>query len=105
MSTTIKIGAIIDGADALQAYREGKGQSPLAWPKLIPAGCNTAWVRFEDAQGRPALVIRQSGFKRARGEGEVNGISVLVALDAQGEAAYQALEKFVATMLPEAPHA
>jgi hypothetical protein len=46
-------------------------------------------------------VIRQGGFKRAHGEGEVNGISVLVALDAQGEEAYQALERFVAQMLPD----
>jgi len=99
--STIKIGAIIDGADALQAYREGLGQYPLSWPPATPAGCNTAWWRFETGDGRPALVIRQGGFKRAHGEGEVNGISVLVALDGHGEDAYQALERFVAQMLPE----
>jgi hypothetical protein len=101
MATTIRVGAIIDGADALQTYREGAGMAPLAWPPEIPAGGNTAWWRFETGDGRPALVIRQGGFKRAHGEGEVNGISVLVALDAQGEEAYQALERFVAQMLPD----
>jgi hypothetical protein len=44
-------------------------------------------------------MIRQSGFKRRRGEAEVNGMMVLVALDADGEAGFQALEKFVADFL------
>jgi hypothetical protein len=97
---SIKVGVIINGAEALQAWRDGTGDR-AAWPREIPEGCNTAWDRFTDAEGRPALVIRQSGFKRGRGEAEVNGISVLVALDAQGEAAYQSLETIVSQMLRE----
>jgi len=96
--STMRVGVILNGSEALACYRNGVGDA-AAWPKPIPDGCNTAWERFADADGRPALLIRQSGFRRQRGEPEVNGMSVLVALDGTGESAYAALEAFVAQML------
>lgn len=102
--SALKIGVIINGAEALQSWRDGV-RDQTAWPREIPDGCNTAWERFADADGRPALVIRQRGFKRGHGEGEVNGLSVMIALDATGEAAYASLEAFAAQMLEIDLHA
>lgn len=102
MANLIRIGTIINSTEALDMYRDAVGD-PLAWPPPIPDGCNTFWSRFTTADGRPAIIIQQRGFKRRRGEGEVNGFSVVIALDMDGEAAFRALDEFVAAMLPPAP--
>ena len=68
----------------------------------IPPGKNTVWHHFTLPDGSPAVLVNQSGLipTAADNEEQVNGCSLIVALDAPSEdAARAALEAALADLL------
>lgn len=86
----VKLGVILDSANAEQAWREATGE-PL--PE-IPAGCNT-YTREFTADGHPALLAIQRGFAEDDPRGECNGPMVVVAEDGDAEDGIAAIREFV----------
>lgn len=93
----VKLGIILDSANAETAWREATG-GPL--PK-IPDGCNTYTREFK-CEGHPALLAIQSGFSNADGH-ENNGPMIVVAEDEECEAdGWAAIREFIRRI--ETPH-
>jgi hypothetical protein len=80
----MKIGVTLKSSEALDIYQAATGKRP---PET-PAGCNTCTTEFVTADGLPAVIVRQSGFKRVETDPleEVNGLMAIVALDAPDHA-------------------
>jgi hypothetical protein len=96
----MKCGVEIDHRKAIAMYRAVKGSG--AYPR-IPEGCNTNWEHFTTVEGQPAIIINQRGFERRPTDGheQINGCSVVVALDATDEAqARTMLDTWAAQMMP-----
>lgn len=74
----MQIGTITDHATALAAYQEAGHEFPT-----IPAGKNTIWHHFIDANGSHCVIINQSGHSPTASDDEhaVNGCTLLVAID------------------------
>jgi len=74
----MKIGTIIDHSQALAAYTAAGFSFPA-----IPAGKNTVWHHFDDANGNHCVIVNQSGQTPLASDNEqqVNGCSLLVAID------------------------
>jgi hypothetical protein len=74
----MQLGTIIDHKQSLAAYTA----AGFAFPS-IPSGKNTIWHHFETAEGDHAVIINQRGQApiASDDEQEVNGCSLLVAID------------------------
>jgi len=93
----MKIGITIKHDESLQILKDAGVNPPR-----IPKGKNTSWKHFKTVDGLQALVVNQSGGVPTAqdNEEEVNGLSVLVAIDAPDIATAQAtLEREVIRML------
>jgi hypothetical protein len=88
----------IDSRRAIALWRQAGG-GPLP---AFPDGANTLWRHFL-CRGRPALLVRQRGFRRRPEEApadEAGGCTVAVAMDGEPDAARAGLEAWVQQMLP-----
>lgn len=93
----MKIGTILDHATALAAYQA----AGFSFPE-IPPGMNTVWHHFDDQDGTPCIIVNQRGHipTAEDNEEQVNGCSLLVAVDAPDpDTARATLERAVHTLL------
>lgn len=97
----MKFGISTNHEESLAAYRAAGFSFPT-----IPKGKNTVWYHFTTAEGRPAVIVNQSGFAQMAGDDEnpVNGCSLVVVLDeVDPKTARPALERWLDENLPTSP--